>query len=221
MRDATGKVEKWFGTCTDIEDLKRAAESLRSAALYTRSLIEALIRDPLVTISLEGKITDVNAATEAATGLARDQLIGTDFCDYFTETERARRSYQQVLAKGSVRDYPLAIEHVSGKLTPVVYNAALFRNQAGQVEYLRRLARDISERMLLEEQLIQAQKMEAIGRLAGGVAHDFNNMLGVVLGDAWAHSRKTATRLPRAPVNRKYSGSSRTGRRGHTPAPRF
>lgn len=69
-------------------------ERLRAAALYTRSLIEASL-DPLVTISNEGKITDVNRATEAATGSTRSELIGSDFCDYFTAPEKARAAYRQ------------------------------------------------------------------------------------------------------------------------------
>jgi PAS domain-containing protein len=62
---------------------------LRQANGYNRSLIEASL-DPLVTIGPEGKITDVNAATEVATGCSRAELIGTDFSDYFTEPEKAR-----------------------------------------------------------------------------------------------------------------------------------
>jgi len=63
--------------------------ALVAASLYARSLLEASL-DPLVTISPEGKITDLNEATEQVTGLAREALIGTDFCDYFTEPARAR-----------------------------------------------------------------------------------------------------------------------------------
>ena len=77
---------------------------MRLANAYNRSLLEASL-DPLVTIGPEGKITDVNAATEAATGRSRAELIGTDFCDYFTEPEKARAGYEQVFREGSVRDY--------------------------------------------------------------------------------------------------------------------
>ena len=79
---------------------KRAQEQLRAASLYARSLLEASL-DPLVTISAEGKITDVNAATEQVTGVSRQELIGTDFSDYFTEPEQARAGYRQVLPRAS------------------------------------------------------------------------------------------------------------------------
>jgi PAS domain-containing protein len=71
-----------------------------------RSMIEASL-DSLVAISPEGKITDVNEATVKATGVSRDQLIGTAFSDYFTEPEKANEIYQRVFAQGMAVDYPL------------------------------------------------------------------------------------------------------------------
>ena len=98
----------------DREDRRRRAEEeIRAISAYARSLIEASL-DPLVTISPEGKITDVNRATEEATGLPREGLIGSDFSDYFTEPDKAREGYQQVFSQGFVRDYPLTLRHASG-----------------------------------------------------------------------------------------------------------
>ena len=73
----------------------------KQASQYARSLIEASL-DPLVTISPEGKITDVNEATIKVTGVPRDLLIGTDFSDYFTEPQKARAGYREVFDKGSL-----------------------------------------------------------------------------------------------------------------------
>src|SRR5579862_7494497 len=102
------------------------------ASQYARSLIEASL-DPLVTISPEGKITDVNEATVKVTGVPRDQLIGTDFANYFTEPGNAREGYQRVFSKGFVTDYPLTIRHVGGRLTHVLYNASVYRDALGSV----------------------------------------------------------------------------------------
>ncbi len=114
LRDEQGNPTAVMEINRDISARKRAEEKLRIASLYTRSLIEASL-DPLVTISREGKITDVNEATENVTGVPRDQLIGSDFCDYFTEPEKARQGYEQVFEQGSVQDYPLIIRHISGE----------------------------------------------------------------------------------------------------------
>jgi len=117
----------------------------RQASQYARSLIEASL-DPLVTISPEGKITDVNEATVKVTGIAREQLIGSDFSLYFTEPEKAREGYQLAFAEGLVADYPLTIRHADGKLTDVLYNASVYKDTQGDVLGVFAAARDITDR---------------------------------------------------------------------------
>jgi diguanylate cyclase (GGDEF)-like protein/PAS domain S-box-containing protein len=128
-------------TLTDITERKRAEEAAQTASQYSRSLIEASL-DPLVTISAEGKITDVNTATEKVTGVERVSLIGSDFADYFTDPVEARNGYEQVFSIGYVTDYPLAIRHVSGKITDVIYNASVYYNAKGEVAGVFAAARD-------------------------------------------------------------------------------
>ena len=120
------------------------AEANRVASLYTRSLIETSL-DPLMTIGTDGKITDANAATEAATGWCRDVLIGTDFAGYFTDPVAAREGYQQAFQAGEVRDYALEIRHRDGHLTPVLYNVSVYRDEAGEVAGVFAAARDTTE----------------------------------------------------------------------------
>ena len=151
-KNEAGEVQGVFAAARDITERKRAEEQLRATSLYARSLIEASL-DPLVTISPDGKITDVNKATELVTGVPREQLIGSDFSEYFTEPEKAREGYQEVFTKGFVRDYPLAIRHTSGKVTEVLYNASIYKNEAGGVEGVFAVARDITELKRAEEQL--------------------------------------------------------------------
>jgi PAS domain S-box-containing protein len=159
-RDEANNVKGVFAAARDITETKKAQESIRLASLYARSLIEASL-DPLVTISPDGTITDVNKATEQATGLARDKLIGSDFCNYFTEPERARSGYKTVLARGFVRDYPLAIRHASGQVTDVLYNATVYRDEADNVAGVFAAARDITETRKAEER-IQQQSREIL-----------------------------------------------------------
>ncbi|MEE9910482.1 MAG: PAS domain S-box protein [Deltaproteobacteria bacterium] len=116
----------------------------KRAFLYARSLIEASL-DPLVTISPEGKITDVNEATELITGQPRKELIGSNFSNYFTEPRKADEGYKLVLQDGVVRDYPLSIRHMSGRVTEVLYNASLYKNEAGDVQGIFASARDVTE----------------------------------------------------------------------------
>jgi PAS domain S-box-containing protein len=181
FKDDGGNVIGVFAAARDITKKKRAEEDLRWANTYNRRLIEASL-DPLVTIGPEGWITDANSATEEVTGCCWDELIGSDFCDYFTDPEAARSGYRKVFREGLVRDYPLEIRHRDGHTTPVLYNASVFKDEGGNVIGVFAAARDITEHRKLEAQLRQAQKMESIGVLAGGVAHDFNNLLTAISG---------------------------------------
>lgn len=147
------------------ETVARATEEkLAAASQYARSLLESSL-DPLVTISAEGTITDVNEATVKVTGVPREQLIGTDFSNYFTEPEKARTGYQQVFARGFVTDYPLTIRHMDGRLTDVLYNASVYKDARGDVVGVFAAARDVTARKKAEAELAE-QRQREMERLA-------------------------------------------------------
>jgi PAS domain S-box-containing protein len=145
----------------DITKRKKAEEALRLSNIYNRSLIEASL-DPLVTIGHDGKITDVNSSTELVTGYSRDELIGTDFTDYFTEPEKAKKGYQEVFREGFVSDYALEIRHRNGRIIPVLYNASVYKDESGEVIGVFAAARDVTERKKAEE--ILKSKLEELSR---------------------------------------------------------
>ncbi len=156
-RDARGNVLGVFAAARDVTAQKQASQ-------YARSLIEASV-DPLVTISADGKITDVNEATVKVTGLPREKLIGADFSNYFTEPDKAREGYLQVFAKGSVTDYPLTIRHVGGGLTDVLYNASVYKDARGNVLGVFAAARDVTAQKRAEAQVAE-QRAKELDRLA-------------------------------------------------------
>ena len=135
----------------EVHERKQAEKKLRSISHYSRSLIEAGL-DPLVTIDATGKITDVNAATEATTGYSRNKLIGTDFSDYFNDPGQARAGYQQVFRDGQVRDYPLELRHREGTTISVLYNASLYHDDQGHITGIVATARDITKLKEVEEE---------------------------------------------------------------------
>ncbi len=154
IKDIKGNLIGISTISRDVTERKKTEEAVRRAYAYNRSLIEASL-DPLVTISPDGKISDVNAATVRVTGYSREELIGTDFSKYFTEPEKARAGYEKVFRDGSVTDYELGIRHKDGHITPVLYNATVYRDESGNVTGVFAAARDSTERKRAEEVLRQ------------------------------------------------------------------
>jgi PAS domain S-box-containing protein len=136
-------------------ELEAITKSLKLASQYSLSLIEAS-RDPLVVISPEGKITDMNNALVNITGISREALKNTDFLDYFTEPQKAREVYQEVFAKGSVADSPLTLRHADGKLTDVLFNGSVYRDDHGNVMGVVIVARDVTEKKRIANELNEA-----------------------------------------------------------------
>jgi PAS domain S-box-containing protein len=185
------------------ENLERLVEErtkkLKLSSLYARNLIEASL-DPLVTISAKGKITDVNKATELATGCSRKELIGSDFSNYFIEPEKAELGYKRVFTEGVVRDYPLAIRHKNGRIIDVLYNATVYRNVSGKIQGVFAAARDITEQKKAEERsqeaakkLKDSERLAAIGATAGMVGHDIRNPLQAIISDVYLAKTELAS----------------------------
>jgi len=150
------------------KELEASSYSLRLASQYSLSLIEAS-RDPLVVISPEGKITDMNEALVKITGIARKKLRGTDFFDYFTEPQKAREVYEEVFAKGSVADSPLTLRHANGKLTDVLFNGSVYKDDRGNVLGVVIVARDVTDQKRIATELTEAI---VFAELAVGIAED-------------------------------------------------
>ena len=195
LRDALDEIIGYLLIGTDNTARQQADDKLRTASQYARSLIEASL-DPLVTISPDGKITDVNAGSVKVTGVPREKLIGTDFSNYFTEPEKAREGYQQVFAEGFVTDYPLTIRHVEGRLTDVLYNASIYKDVQGNVLGVFAAARDITERnrldRVLQDNNVELQNAMSAAEKASlaksdflsSMSHELRTPLSAILGFA-------------------------------------
>jgi PAS domain S-box-containing protein len=146
--------EKWEVANIELEAI---GNSLKIASQYSLSLIEAS-HDPLLTISPEGKITDMNGATANVTGIAREILTGTDFFEYFTEPQKAREVYQEVFANGSVVDSPLTLRHKDGKLIDVLFNGSVYKDVKGTVQGVVVVARDVTDRTRIDRELTEAKE---------------------------------------------------------------
>jgi PAS domain S-box-containing protein len=182
--DEHGNVQGVSGAARDITAAKRAEDDFKRASSYARSLFDVSL-DPLVTISTDGKITDVNKATEKVTGLKRERLVGSDFSDYFTDPESAREAYRKAFQDGTVKDYPLAIRDVVGHITDVVYNATVYRDEAGRVQGVFAAARDVTERKVADEAIKKtsdelSRSNTDLEQFAYAASHDLKEPLRMV-----------------------------------------
>ena len=186
VKNIEGNPDYIVAVIEDITQHKIFEEKLQQANAYNRSLLEASL-DPLMTISSEGLITDVNAATEKVTGYSRIDLIGSDFSDYFTDPKRAKEGYIQVFNEGRLIDYALDIQHKDGHLTPVLYNASTYKDEKGNVIGVFAAARDITERKISEQKIADEtahimalnKKLEAFSY---SVSHDLRTPLRAIDG---------------------------------------
>ena len=148
------------------KELEAYNYSLKLASQYSLSLIEAS-RDPLFTISPQGKITDTNQASVRVTEVSKENLLNTDFINYFTEPEKAKKGYEEVFSKGFVVDYPLILK--DGKLTDVLFNGAVYKDEEGNIIGAVVVARDITEQKKSEKELIESK---TFAELASSVAEE-------------------------------------------------
>jgi PAS domain S-box-containing protein len=191
-KDEIGQLSRAIDAMTEalLHDLtwRREAEKTILASAYHRSLIEASL-DPLVTIDAGGKITDVNIATEAATGRSRGELIGTDFSDYFTDPEKAKAGYLRAFEEGSVKDYELEVRRRDGHIMPVLFNAAVYRDETGNVVGVFAAARDITERRRAEAiSKLEEARTNTVLRISQYPATSLRDLLDFALDEAIAFS---------------------------------
>ncbi|MCP5047587.1 MAG: response regulator, partial [bacterium] len=132
----------------------------------------------------EGTLMNINPAGVRLFGYgSKEELLGITSTKNLFENPEDREKYSEAIEKkGFVQDYELALKRKDGEPINAQVTATLVRDKEGNVIAYRGIIRDVTEKIELEQQLVQAQKMEAIGTLAGGIAHDFNNILGVITG---------------------------------------
>lgn len=160
----------------------RADRAEMLAQTQARSLIEASL-DPLLTITDNGLISDVNAATELATGRTRKELIGTDFSRCFTDPQGARDVYETAMQRGSIRDFELEIRHRNGALTPVLFNATVYEDKDLMLHGVFAAARDIGRYKEAQKEIERRnQELVAINTISRTVSQSLE--LGGMLDGA-------------------------------------
>ncbi len=154
--DRDGKLQGVFAAARDVTEQQKLERQLRESQSYNRGLIEASV-DGLITVDPEGFISDVNDRMCQMSSYSRAELIGTPFAEYFTDPERARMGVKETFEKGVVTEYALALVSRTRRLLQVSFNASVFKDHTGTVRGIFASARDITDRVRLEEQLREQQ----------------------------------------------------------------
>jgi PAS domain S-box-containing protein len=179
VRDEAGRVVRYVGVAVDITERKQAeAEKARLVTAIEQSAESVVITDTT------GNIEYVNPAFTRNTGYSREEAVGHNPRILKSDTEDPV-IYQQLWAtilKGKIWHGEIVNRRKDGKLFTEEMNIAPVRGAGGEVTHFIATKQDVTERKHLENQFRQVQKMEAVGRLAGGVAHDFNNLLTIING---------------------------------------
>ncbi len=183
FRDANGEIAGLLGICRDITDRKRAEEEIRQSQQKLRMHFE---HTPLAVVEwdVEFRVAAWNPSAERIFGYSREEAMGKHAS--FIVPPQVREHVDRVL--NDLLSHKVGASSTNDNVTKdgrIIscewYNTPLV-DEFGRVLGAASLAQDVTERVALEERLRQSQKMEAIGRLAGGVAHDFNNLITVILG---------------------------------------
>ena len=193
LLELDGRVTGVIGVAVDITERKRMERRLRASETRFRTAFDASATG-MVLMDPGGRWLEVNQAMCDMLRYERDELIGTTFpqVTHPEDIELSRAQIQQAL-DGNGEPYSFTKRYLTsdGDVVFAELHAALVRDPGGAPLYFVTQVIDITDRVrgeeqreLLEHQLMQAQKMEAVGRLAGGIAHDFNNLLSVILNYA-------------------------------------
>lgn len=192
LHDESGRVVGILGTFEDITARKEAENALVDREEKLRIILDS-IGDAVIATDAEGVVTRMNPVAETLTGWPRDEAVGRHSSVVLSirpESDVAGEAladpFETLLRAGRLGKpgEPLRLVRRDGEERWVSERGAPMRNQEGELIGLVVVFRDVTEQRALEEQLRHARKMESVGRLAGGVAHDFNNMLAAISGFA-------------------------------------
>jgi len=167
----------------DVTEQKLAQEALIRSEENLRNFFETS-RDVLYISSIDGKIVEINNRAEDLSGYSRSELFEMSVIDLYKNPADRKRVMDMVINNGYVTDYEIEMLKKDGSIVHCLFTSTVRKDNEGTITGFQGSIQDVTEKKRIEQQLIHAQKMEALGNLAGGIAHNFNNILVGIMGYA-------------------------------------
>ena len=194
IRDEPGRHVGFTATIRDLTDRREAEEALRRSEERFRLLVQGVTDYAIYMLDPDGKVSSWNAGAERFKGYTADEIMGEHFSRFYPEDDRAaqipQRALQTAREEGRFEAEGWRLRKDGSRFWASVVIDPI-HDLNGELIGFTKITRDLTERKHAQEQVFQAQKMEALGKLTGGVAHDFNNILAAISGSISIAMKRT------------------------------
>ncbi len=182
IKDKKGQVTGLFGITRDISRRKQVEEALKASQEYSRNIIDSSL-DMIIAVDNDRRITEFNRAAQETFGYRSEDVLGKHVSLLYAEADEGHNVHRTTIQRGRLVK-EVVNKRKNGELFPSRMSASILRNAQGEAVGVMGVSRDIIEEKQREERAKEQERLAAVGQMAAGISHDFNNLLTVIMGTA-------------------------------------